>query len=483
MYDVSGVTGQASKESGAYENQVGNLKEAWRQFKAVIGEPLLNNIVLPAIKGLTDFVNNSAIPAFNDIKTKVGDLNTKWQEFKGKLEECKTWIDNNKTAVELLAVGFATLGFALLAYNGPAIIAAAASVAETLAIYGLITAEAIATGATTLLAGATSVLGAVIGFLTSPITLVIAAIGLLVAAGILLYKNWDTVKSYAISIWNGITSTISNAINGAKESITNTWNAITSWLSGIWSSISSLASGAWNGIKSTIVNVVNGIKSNVINIWNSIKSTTLSVWNGIKSSVSNVVNGIRSTVSNVFNAVKSTVTTVWNGIKSAIINPITAAKNTIKGIVDQIKGFFSNMKLSLPKITIPSLPKLPSVKISGGFSLNPPSVPKISWNAKGGIFNKPTIFGTSAGLQGVGEAGAEAILPLNGFYRHLDKKLNENKNNIDYNRMAKCMVKAFSNMAILMDSKTVGKTTYRTVQDETNKNKKRMDRLAGVVDV
>ncbi len=54
---------------------------------------------------------------------------------------------------------------------------------------------------------------------------------------------------------------------------------------------------------------------------------------------------------------------------------------------------------------------------------------------------------------------------------------------IDYDRMAKCMVKAVGNMAISMDSKSVGKMTHRTVNEETNKDKIRMNRLAGVVDV
>ncbi|PHA32941.1 DUF2207 domain-containing protein, partial [Bacillus wiedmannii] len=38
----------------------------------------------------------------------------------------------------------------------------------------------------------------------------------------------------------------------------------------------------------------------------------------------------------------------------------------------------------------------------------------IDWRAKGGIFTKPTIFGMNGGnLQGAGEAGREAVLPLN----------------------------------------------------------------------
>jgi len=70
------------------------------------------------------------------------------------------------------------------------------------------------------------------------------------------------------------------------------------------------------------------------------------------------------------------------------------------------------MKLSIPSIKLPTLPK---PKITGSFSFGPPpTVPRISWNALGGIFTKPTLFNTAnAGMQGVGEAGSEAILPLN----------------------------------------------------------------------
>lgn len=263
MYNISGVTGQASKESGAYENQVGNLKEAWRQFKAVIGEPLLNNVVLPAIKGLTDFLNNSAIPAFEDIKTKVSDLNEYWQDFKEKLEEAKTWIDNNKTSIELLAIAFGTLAVAILAYNASAIVAAASSAAETLAIYGLIAAETIATGATTLLTTATSALGVVIGFLTSPITLTIAAIGLLVAAGVSLYNNWDTVKAKAnelkVQVVNKFTELKTGAINKFNELKTQAVSKVSEMVSPIVSKFNSIKTGIANAINTA----KNGVKTAV----------------------------------------------------------------------------------------------------------------------------------------------------------------------------------------------------------------------------
>ncbi len=72
--------------------------------------------------------------------------------------------------------------------------------------------------------------------------------------------------------------------------------------------------------------------------------------------------------------------------------------------LDKIKGFFSGLKLK--PIEIPK-PKLPHFSISGEFSLKPPSVPRINvdWYAKGAIFDGPQVIG-------VGEAGPEAVLPI-----------------------------------------------------------------------
>jgi len=176
-------------------------------------------------------------------------------------------------------------------------------------------------------------------------------------------------------------------------------------------------------ILSIIQNVIN-IITNIIKLftavlrgdwsaaWNAIKNITSSVWSIIAASVSASINLIKTIITSVWNAIKSVTTSVWNGIKSAITRPIESAKNTIKTIIDNIKGFFSSLKLKIPDI---KLPKLPRFSIEGKFSLAPPQVPKlkVNWNAEGGIFKKPTIFNTAnAGLQGVGEAGPEAILPL-----------------------------------------------------------------------
>lgn len=100
-------------------------------------------------------------------------------------------------------------------------------------------------------------------------------------------------------------------------------------------------------------------------------------------------------------------------------------KSTISNAISTIKGYF-NFSWSLPKI------KLPHFKISGSFSLNPPSVPSfgVEWYKKGGIMTRPTMFGMNGTKAMVGgEAGAEAILPLDMLWSKLAQIMsNQNSN-------------------------------------------------------
>lgn len=57
-YDNANATGQAAREADNYTNVLNNLKETWRQIKAVLGEPILNAIV-PVLKELEQFLKDN----------------------------------------------------------------------------------------------------------------------------------------------------------------------------------------------------------------------------------------------------------------------------------------------------------------------------------------------------------------------------------------------------------------------------------------
>lgn len=250
---------------------------------------------------------------------------------------------------------------------------------------------------------------------------------------------WENCKGIIIEAWNAIKSAVSTALNAVGNAIRNAWNKIKSFLSPVLNAIKSAVTTAWNAVKnavSTAVNAVkervtsvfNAVKSTVTSIWNSVKTTITNVWNNIKTGVTNAVNGVKSTVSNVFNGIKTTATNVWNGIKSAITKPIEEAKNKVKSVIDAIKGFFSGLKLKLPKI------KLPHFKVTGKLSLDPPSVPKltIDWYKDGGIMMKPTIFGMNGNrFMAGGEAGPEAIAPIAKLQSYITSAVDRASNAFD----------------------------------------------------
>ena len=157
----------------------------------------------------------------------------------------------------------------------------------------------------------------------------------------------------------------------------------------------------WDEIKATVIRVANSIAEKV----EEMKTKAVEHFTNLKEGIASRVEAIKSSVAEKFNA-----------IKQKILTPIQSAKDKVKELINKIRSFF-NFNWSLPKL------KMPHIKITGEFSISPPSVPKFSvdWYARGGVFDKPTLFTSGGRLGGLGEAGAEAIVPLENNTEWLDK--------------------------------------------------------------
>lgn len=293
----------------------------------------------------------------------------------------------------------------------------------------------------------------------------------------------ENIKTAVTNKWNAIKDGVSKTVDNIKTAVSNKWNDIKTSVSNTVDNIKTTVSEKWNSIKTTVGNVVDNIKTTVSEKWNAIKTTVGTVASNIKDTVSEKFNQVKETMGTVMQAAKDTISEKLNNIKAAyeehgggvkgivaasmeaikgyysagytfidnltngklsamvdtiksklesakntvsnILNAIKdkfssifeSAKNIVSNAIEKIKGFF-NFKWELPKI------KLPHFSITGKFSLNPPQIPKFSveWYKLGGVFDEPTLFGYGDGkIGGLGEDGAEAIVPLERNTAWLDR--------------------------------------------------------------
>ena len=280
---------------------------------------------------------------------------------------------------------------------------------QTIVILGLVTT------AVMLLLGAIAPLVIAIGAIGAPVGIVIAAIVAAIAAITLIIQaimNWGAISEWLQSTWDACAAWLSELWTNIVTTATTAWSNFTAWLSEIWSSVVSTGQSLWSSFTSALSNIFSSLISGAQSLWSSFTSTLSNLWSGLVSTGSNLFNNLSSTISGIFNGILSTASNIWNSIKSTISNAIDGAKNAVSNAIQAIKNLF-NFNISWPHIPLPHFYVSGSANPLDWLSQGVPSI-GIEWYAKGGIMTKPTLFGMNGNRAMVGgEAGAEAILPLN----------------------------------------------------------------------
>lgn len=240
---------------------------------------------------------------------------------------------------------------------------------------------------------------------------------------------WGLIKQYiiqpVIDVYNRvkefigmIVSWIVGKFNELKTKITNVWNTIKTFFTNVITAIVDFVKQRFENLKNNVITVVEAIKSFVSKAWEAIKTYIVNPVKNAYETVKAVFTNLKNKAVEIINSLKERVSEKFNQVKEAITKPIERAKETVRGIINNIKDFFK-FKVELPKIKLPHF----SIKPKGWElgDLLKGSIPKlaIDWYAKGGIFDKPTIFPTASGMKGVGEAGPEAVTPISALQKYV----------------------------------------------------------------
>ena len=195
--------------------------------------------------------------------------------------------------------------------------------------------------------------------------LIAAVIGAVVAAGILIYKNWDTIKAKAVELGG----TIAEVWGNVKAWVSGTMTSIVSTFQENFPLLSAFITGWWQGISAAVENV----KAIFTNIIDFVKNVFSGNWSAAWENITNIFANVFGMIANIAKA------------------PINGVISAINWVLEKINGI---------SVTIPDW--VPGV---GGTTLgfNIPMIPAL---AAGGIATAPT-------LAQIGEGGEpEAVLPL-----------------------------------------------------------------------
>ena len=400
-----GITGTTAKEAeGTISGSIAMTKSAWQNLMTGLADGNANipALVEGVISSATSVLENiipvvkqiiQNIPvAISEISPQAGAafqtivdvimasipvLQQALETVFNVIVSVINYVRENTGVIIGVATATGTVVAAIGLYNAVSAVKMAMDAAQVSTLGALISAK---------LASAAATIAAI-----APYVLIVAAIAAVIAIIVLCIKNWDKIKETVISVATAICEKVQEMVQKVSE---------------------------WFGnMKDAISQKVEEAKTAVVNKFNEIKTSISDKITAVKNTVSNIFEGIKSTISSKVQAAKTTVLSVFDGIKTGITNAINGAKQGVSDAIDKIKGFF-NFSWSLPKI------KMPHFSITGSFSLNPPSIPKfgVEWYAKGGVFDSPTLFGYGKGsIGGLGEAGAEAIVPLENNTKWLDK--------------------------------------------------------------
>lgn len=223
-----------------------------------------------------------------------------------------------------------------------------------------------------------------------------AMLNLLTSAMNLLTAALNLFKPLGTAVWEYLLKPMGNwagtILIAGLSNATQAFQLLTSVLNTMptsWQNLKNKASQIWSGIQSVITGSANTCRTSTVNSFSSMNSGVTSQGNSLKSKVSSI-----------FGSVTSTVKSKLSSIGSAFTTPF---KNGFNSVVDLLNRLIRKINSAL-KFSWKAIKILGQTIVPAG-SVTLAKLPTISKLAQGGITQGAT-------LSLIGEAGREAVLPL-----------------------------------------------------------------------
>lgn len=202
----------------------------------------------------------------------------------------------------------------------------------------------------------TTALGAAFTFLTSPIGLVILAIGAVIAIGVLLYKNWDTVKEKAGQLrewisakFSALKDAVCNAVDGFKDKFPVAFEFIKGVFDGWWTTVKGVIDGVkqvFQGIIDFVAGVftgdwsraLDGLKNIFLGAFNALKSLALAPLNALKGVVTGAFNAIDTATGGKLSAIKDKFTSKMGEVKASVSEAFNNVKDTAGNLMETARA-------------------------------------------------------------------------------------------------------------------------------------------------
>lgn len=244
-----------------------------------------------------------------------------------------------------------------------------------------------------------------------------------------------TMETSAKNSFDGMTTSVKTAVGGITTAVANASSSVSSKTKTGFGLANTAVSTAMAGMKKSTESTMPSIWSKIKNTNDDVETNSKTNWENSASAVSTALGTMDTDTKDIMGKVMTTIQSYWSSVlintnqiwekasgkvDTETENMKTYTESNLSGISDYITSLFKNDLTSMGRETAQSFAngmkqvRLPTLtyRISewrkhnlGNGKTSSTPVYKPNWYAKGGLFNGAQVIG-------IGEAGSEAVLPL-----------------------------------------------------------------------